>query len=491
MADDISKIIAAVNPDLYHSGNKGALKKLIKEKGMSAAIKEAKPSSIIDFEIVYDSPSETLEPVYFWVLDMMNNLFGGNVEKLVDSFSSSPGSGYFSDFNMKKTAMQKNVTENLGLVNTVIKSIVNIIYDLKDFEIRLEHYENARSKDKNRAEAGNLALKQIWMDNVDIKRGNGSINALASGSLQFVTLRDAFMVVNSAKEVEKADLNERVKRILAPRIEEFNHWKELSEVELKKRFSIEKNYLKSQVNTLQLYSRWVKPYLKAASDLEMSDNSRNPALVNSFSTVWLELTLFGKNKFDFEDAILSRSLPKASQKPKRDYYACLLVDFKFRGIPQKSGQHFTLGGRANVTFKAFVLNDEELALLNEELKKSDITDTFKLIEGATTESIEELKKDIDYFLKTDEEKSKEKESKESSSGGNPFSALFSGFSFSLGSNKKTEKKIPKNSLEIKKDSYIESAIRKMVADTAAELCFTVYDVYKKSHGMASYDSPWE
>jgi HD superfamily phosphohydrolase YqeK len=38
------------------------------------------------------------------------------------------------------------------------------------------------------------------------------------------------------------DLNDRVKRILEPRIAEFLQWKEISEQELRKRFNIEKNY---------------------------------------------------------------------------------------------------------------------------------------------------------------------------------------------------------------------------------------------------------
>ncbi|MEM4625491.1 MAG: hypothetical protein QXJ28_01870, partial [Candidatus Pacearchaeota archaeon] len=316
------------------------IKKILEKSGASG-----KPTE--SHEITYDSPSETLEPIYFWILDMMNGLFGGNVEKIVDNFSASPGSGYFSELSQKKTILQKNVSETLATVNTVIKSIVNIIYDLKDFEIRLKHYEACRSKNKSEAEAGNLALKQIWMDNVDIKRGNGSINMLTA-NLQFVTLRDAFMVANTPEDVDKLDLNDRVKRILKPRIAEFNEWKKLSEQELIKRFNIEKNYLKSQVNMLQLYSRWIKPYLKAATQLEMSDSS-NPALVTVFNTIYLQLTLMGKRKVDFDEAILSKKIPKGVKKPNRDYYAVLIVDFSFRGIPQRVGQNYVFGGRATVS----------------------------------------------------------------------------------------------------------------------------------------------
>ena len=92
-----------------------------------------KQKPAVEHQITYDSSSETLEPVYFWVLNFMNNLFGGKVEKLVDNFSSSPGSGHFAELSQKKTIMQDNVMKTLGAVNQVIKSIINIIYDLKDF----------------------------------------------------------------------------------------------------------------------------------------------------------------------------------------------------------------------------------------------------------------------------------------------------------------------------------------------------------------------
>jgi hypothetical protein len=134
-----------------------------------------------------------------------------------------------------------------------------------------------------------------------MKRGQGSINALASGQLQFVTLRDAFMKAKSLEDVEKMDLNDRVKRILKPRMAEFLDWKERSEHELRKRYEIEKNYLKGQINTLKLYSKWAKPYLVATQKLSSEGNlGDNPALVNIFNTLMLELCLMGESKLNIE-----------------------------------------------------------------------------------------------------------------------------------------------------------------------------------------------
>jgi len=453
------------------------IKKVVKEKKYQEPVRQ--------HDLVYNSSSDTLEPIYFWILDLMNNFFGGKVEKLVDNFSSTPGGGHFMDLTGRRSSMQQNVSSTMGTINTVIKSVINLIYDLKDFEIRLGHYASAKSKNKDEAEAGLLALKQVWMDNVDIKRGRGSINMLAQ-DLNFITLRDAFMAANSLEDVKKLDLNDRVKRILEARIIEFLQWRDLSEVELKKRFNIEKNYLKSQVNMLQLYSRWVKPYLKAAAQLEMKEYGRNPALVTAFNTIYLELTLFGKNELNVHNAIRNASLPRHLKEPKRKYYSVIVIEFKFRGIPQKAGQHYVFGGRSEISFKAYSLNDEEIKLIDQELKKSDIDDMFKLVEGSTTASLDEIKKDLDYFLKDDEEKKRDEEKKKSENL-NPFSALFSPLF-----KKKEEKKQGEMSLDkLKKDSYVESLVRALAAFDAEKICFDLFDVYKKGHGMASFDNPFE
>ena len=375
-------------------------------------------------ELIYDSNSQTLEPVYFWILDLMNGFFGGKVEKIIDNFVSSPGSGHFSELSGKKSIMQKNAMDQLGAVNQVIKSIINLIYDLKEFELRLRHYGDAESKDKRISEAGSLALKEIWMNTVDMKRGAGSINALASGNLQFVTLRDAFMSANSLEQVEKLDLNDRVKRMLKSRVNEFDNWRKRSKRELESRFNIEKNYLKSQVNTLQLYSRWIKPYLQTAANLEMEDPGKDPELIKTFNTILLELALFGKSEVNVKEEIRTSKLPKGLKIPKRKYYGVVFINFHFRGIPQKAGQHYLFGGKATVTFRGYALNDEELKFFEQELKKSDVEDTLTLIQGATKESLEELQKDIDHFLKT-EEKKQEEENKKKADNTNPFSALFS------------------------------------------------------------------
>ena len=403
----LAQILAAINPDLYYAlpddkeeakKELSKFKRLIQEKGAYGAIEtklskgeKVDPRPLASHTLVYDSSSETLEPLYFFILDLMNDL-GLAPKKYIDNFSSSPGSGHFGELGQRASIMQQQASKLMGDVNTVLRSVLNIIYDLKEFRIRLKAYDDLKTQDKD---AAILSLKQIWMDKVDIIKGNSSLKAMGSVQVGFATLIDAFLAAKDIKDVDRLDLNDRIKRILRPRIQEFNTWLGQSESELRKRYELEKTYLKSQVNSLKLYSRWAKPYLRAAQELETKDMGREAALVKTFNTIILELSLLGKNKVDVEAAALQGDLPRELKKikQKRNYYSCILVDFRFRGIPQRMGgqqAHYTFGGRTEVTFMAYALNDDELAKLDQEFAKSEVSDVLRLVEGRSEEHTSEL-----------------------------------------------------------------------------------------------------
>ena len=436
--------------------------------------------------IVYDSTSETLEPIYFFILDLMND-FGLAPEKIVDNFASSPGSGHFAELGQRATIMQQQGSKLLVDINAVLRSVLNLVYDLKEFKMRLQSYDDLKKSEKK--EAALLSLKQIWMDKVDATRGNSSIKGMAMSQAGFTTLINAFLVAKAEKDVAKLDLNDVVKRILLPRIQEFRVWVDQSEKELRKRYELEKNYLRSQVNSLKLYSRWVKPYLKAAQQLEMKENSRNPSLVKTFNTIILELTLLGKSTIDpseIKKLALSGKLPVEFSKDrflksiKRNYHPCITVEFAFRGIPQKARQyesHYVFGGRTEVSFKSYALNSEELEKINKELEKSDLVDVLGLIEG-TTQGLEQIQEEINQFLDEKDDKQEEKSKEES----NPFLAL-------IGAYDKKEK--PKSEIKkdekVRPDNFIESEhLRSLAAETATATVFDLFDIYKKAHGMESY-----
>ncbi len=138
MIATIAQLIGKVNPKLYASN----FDELLKEYGSPDKIPadKIKEKPISEHKMIYDSSSETLEPVYFFTLDLMNSM-GLQTEKLLDNFTSSPGSGHFSELGQRATIMQQQATKILGDVNTVLRSVLNIIYDLKEFRIRLSEYD--------------------------------------------------------------------------------------------------------------------------------------------------------------------------------------------------------------------------------------------------------------------------------------------------------------------------------------------------------------
>jgi hypothetical protein len=409
LKEDVSdlprKILALINPKAYMEGadkeeNKDIIK-LAKEKSATAVFAEGKgekikPKSLYSLKLAADAPSNEVEPVYFWLLDYSRSFYAKGVEKLIDNFTSSPGSGHFSEMGGKATRMQEEGMKMLGMVNQLVKTILNLVYDLKEFEIRIAHYKDADSTDKSLKEQGMASLKQIWLDQVDMKKGRGSINQLTYES-GFTTLRDLFMISNTNDDIKNNQIvNEEVKRITIPRLSEFLKWKEISKQELEKRFNIERSYLKSEVESLKLYTSWAMPYIKAAQQLRMRGFEKEPALVNAFNTAMFELTLLARNESTLDKMAASKEIGKYwLGGAARPFYFCALITLKFRGIPQKvTQQHYGFGGRAEITFDAYVLNDDEYKIFQDELAKSTNLDTINFIRDNTTLSLTELNDDI-------------------------------------------------------------------------------------------------
>ncbi len=426
--------------------------------------------------LIYDSFGEGLEPIYFWILDRMYEDYK-TVDKLVDTFVSAPGSGHFSEMGLKAAKMQEEAMKTLGAANQVIKSILTIIYDLREFKIRLKLYDKYNSEDKKESEEGMLSLKQIWMDTVDLKRGTSAIKGLAQ-QFDYVTIIDAFMV---AKEdaVDKMDLNDRVKRILKQRVSEFFTWVKESEEELRKRFEIEKEYLRSQVNTVKLYARWAKPYLRAAHALEQRATP-TAALVNTFNSSLFELVLLGEGVYDPGEDIQTGVLPKVFKDVSQKKFSAIgIVEFKFRTAPERAGQQgYGFRGRVEVTLTSYALSDAEVRVLKRDIEKDDLGDVLSLIEGATERSLSQLTKDIEEFLDEKKEEKKKSESEDS----NPFAALFFFMKPLLPEAKKKEKA---DQYLITIDTDFEQILRSQAIIDARKRCYRVYDLYKKSHKMPS------
>jgi len=477
---EIDKFIAEINPRYSEDG---------------------KAAPLWEHKVVYDTNLNTLEPVYYWLVDYLNGVYGG-AEKISDTFSASPGSSYFADLGARATRMQEEGMKIMATVNAVVKSIINLIYDLKNFEVRLKQYDKANSKDPGEKEEGILGLKEIWMNSVDAQRGMGSINNMAH-QYGFTTLRPAFMAAMSAEQVDSKDfdLNDIVKRVLRPRVGEFFDWVKVSEVEMRKRYDIEKSYLKNQVDTLNLYASWVKPYLTFAEQLRMKEKPNEAALVSVFSQMVLELSLLSKKVLSIEELVISKDLPpEFAKKSKsiRPFYKVLTVEFTFRTYPTPQGAPHA--GRLEINFKAYVLNEDELAILNKKRDDKNKDSMLNLAQNLSKESLEKLKDDLNYFLTP-----KKEEKEETTMFGDLFKDLRKTFVGQTRAEKEEEAKRKKKEDEaeaaqklkklwdegIPEDSHEESVVREYAELESASSCFTAFDIFKKAHGLASFANPFD
>lgn len=439
-------------------------------------IKEIKDNPLMEYYLAYDSISEGLEPIYFWILDFMRDTSPSglnlDVKKGSELFEASVSSGYFGDIGQRATVMQQRAAEMMKQVNAIVRSILNLVYDLKEFQMRVDTYDEAKSGDKDTKEAAELALKTVWMDQVDMKKGLGSINQLAQ-KLNFITLRDAFMSVNTESEANRLDINDRVRRILVRKINEYRKWRDYSEKEIRKRYNIEKTYLKSQIDSLKLYTKWAKPYLKAAQKLAMHEFNL-PDIVASFSNTQMELSLIGKKEIKPES--VHESFKKIDIPKKK--YAVIICELKFRSVPQtyrtQSGQQYVHGGRADLYFKAYAFDEDDLKLLEE----VELYEDMELVENLTNVSLKELEDDLTELLKEEKEEKKKK--------AKPVKEM-----------KKILKEIKEGFKEITEpledifkfampSQYADAEIKKAAQEKAESTCFTLYDVYKKAHGMFTW-----
>lgn len=453
--------------------------------------------TLAEYELTYDSLSDGLEPIYFWILDFMRDSppggLGLKVSKGAEEFEASTGSAYFGEIGQRATLMQKQAAEYLGAINQVIKSIINLIYDLKEFEMRIKSYDDLKDPSEEIKKAASYSLKGIWMDQVDIKKGKGSINMLAQ-DLNFVTIRDAFFYLDEttlygieedkeiekqlAKKIDEFDLNDRVKNILKRKVHEYLAWKKLSEREIKNRYNIEKAYLRSQVGTLKLYASWVKPYLLAAQKLKMHE-FKKADIVQAFSNMEMRLNLIGKQELTPEKVHPSFVKYKINKK----YYIVISVDMDFRSVPSalesRGSRHYLHGGRTDMKFKAYVFDEDDIKALD----ALELYEDMDLIEQYVDVSLKTIQDEVDYFLETGKAKETKKESAKKPQKffegfENPFKGVFSGFSDVISPLKDVFKTTPSGDV-------IASQVKEAAEKEAKAHCYVIYNIYKKTHGMLS------
>ncbi|MEK6956276.1 MAG: hypothetical protein AABW52_06445, partial [Nanoarchaeota archaeon] len=348
------------------------------------------------------------------------------------------------------------------------------------FEIRLKPYSDLKDPNVSAEEkdAAMRSLKGVWMDQVDARKGRGSINLLAQ-DLNFVTIRDAFFHVNNVDKIKDLDLNERVKTLLKRKLSEFVEWHRVSEQEIRTRYNVERKYLKSQEGTLKLYANWAKPYLKAANKLKMKEFDK-ANIVNAFSNMEFEIKLHGKREIkpgsiheSFKEVVLERK-----------YFSVVEITMHFRSVPSvmsgQGGRHYVHGGRTDISFKAYGLDDIELSAV----ESADFDEDLKLIGDYVGGSLDEISDEIAKYSSLDLSPKKEEKVVKKSSGSNienPFAGIVASFSNMFAAPKFFDFSSDHN----KKLDFLYTELSQKCKSDAEDKAYLVYNVYKKTHGMAN------
>ena len=443
-----------------------------------------KGDAIGEYFITYDAFSEGLEPVYYWFLEFLDGM-KYKLKKTQDVFAASEGGGWYSEMGMRRTALEKRASELIGTINMVIKSIINLLWDLKEFDMRLNWYEKYKSKNEKEKEEADLALKAVYLTEVDMKKGRAAINSLAQ-DLNFITIRDAFMVAKKPEDVDSMDLNDRVKRVLKPRVGDYLKWVELSDKELNERYRIEKAYLKSQVNSMKLYTAWAKPYLIATNKLLPPDITEDldgidVDLVTSFDVAKVYLEIFAKKEAELPQTKKTPSWPIEVPEEEK-WFSCIEISLNHRTSPSGSATdrgHLIHRGRVIMSFREYIMQKKHITLKDEEAEN----ELLKLVSGLTEETLSAMNEDLKKYVESKPDKDKKDEKKKefkipivetAKEIARPFKEAAEGIKQFF-----PAKKPKVNSWELKR--LEEEAKAKAKKDI-----FTVYEQYKKQHGMLKW-----
>ncbi len=462
----------------------------IKEIKKQGWVKKSGKEKGIEHTLIYDAFGEGLEPSYYWVLEFMRTDLGLDVEKTADYFAAAEASSYYGELSMRRAGLEKRVGEIMLTLNAIVKSIINLLWDLKEFDMRLDSYKKFKKGAAKEKEEADQALKAVWLTDVDVKKGRAAINVLTN-DLNFVTLRDAFMVATSPSDVDKMDLNDRVKRVLKPRIAEYLNWVELSGKELEMRRKVELAYLKSQVSALKLQTHWVKPYLIAINKLRPPVEVAEPEeIVTAFDVARIYISLLGTK----EVAELPRpGTYPIKVKPTRDedkVFQCVIAEFIFRSSPAGIVErgHYTQRGKVKMIFKPYVFTKAQL----DKLKALEEDEILQFAEGVTKESLDAMHEDLKKYLEEKPEAKKEefeiplfKPIKDIVSGMiEPFKGIAEGIKFLTAPSKKAGGKAEKKPSALEKHQL--ERLKEAAKEKAEKACWNVFEKYKKTYKMITW-----
>ncbi len=458
-----------------------------------------KKSKSWEGEVKVKTFSRALESDYFWIRDYLTGPLGYELWRQDEEKAASVFSTLFGEMSQRKQALEKRVQELFSTINAVVQSIIRILYDLREYDRFLAIHEDLKSKNPKKREAALITAKRIFMDEVDVKKGRGSINVLSSSQYEFLSLRDLFLKAKGVEDVDKFDANDRVKRILKDRVREFFDWLPRWEKQLRQQKNLLLSYLKSQYGSLKLYIQWAEPYLRAIRLLGFSDKlALEKKLIGVFDTNVIRIELMGKDSFlAWEEKIKERGgkkyVPKKEDKLSEDRkyrlygpkaFKLLRVELNFASKPtvisqEPGGRSYRQFGELSVKISAHGFDEKSWEEFEKLKDKIEVEEENLLIQAITGGSLKELRDEIEKYIGEFEGEIKKEEEKKKEVKRPPL--MFVEIIESFKKNFKVS--APKESKKVIFPKWKIEEAKKMAKDKAKEDGKDLYGAYKKRHDI--------
>ncbi|MBN1156977.1 hypothetical protein JXA85_05140 [Candidatus Woesearchaeota archaeon] len=455
------------------------------------------PKSAKYWRIVLEAFNQSIEETYFWMLNHLTQTIGyAEIVKISDVFSASEQSSFFGAAQQRLGIQQDKVSQFLATTGKMVRELFQLVREVRIIDERLSYYRDSMSNSRS-SESAEITLKGIWIDMVEQGAKNPASVYGMSRELQFITLPDLFFSTHpqNAKDVDevvdsKIDFNRKVREVLKRKLRAFLEWKAHTYTELQTRRKFTLKYLRQHYDIIHMYMSWVRPYLKNIKRLMMADRAGSPDLINAFEGSVVEVELLAKKKamkLDYDKA------PKTNKLVN----SVILLHFMYRTRPQMSFQQegYQKGplhvGRSAITIRAYGWTDNEIKKYIE-MKKKEEFELLSSVDGSVKAAMEALGDELEKYLeeagedfqyKIKEKKKKEEKKSIVPDAVDPFISIFRGFYELFGSF------LPNIELKKKKEEQDPRAIekeRKGAAGTASSESYTLYNLFKKDHGMVDW-----
>lgn len=449
------------------------------------------PRPSVSKRLIVEDQGASIEETYYWILNnLRNQAVVQKIDKIIDSYSASEHSSMWGAAMQKISLQQQNAAQYMRGVSEMLKALFQLVREVRDLDMRLIYYDNSKKweQDRQLAEASEITLKGLW---VDLVEGGSKSPASVYGMSQqlgFTILPDLFFRTNPRKMedikpiVDAMQWNPKVREVLERKLMQYHVWKNHSERELRNRREWTLKYLRQHYNTIKLYVQWVKPYLRYARKLALSEKfDKSPDLVKTFETNLSEIELM-------------------TTHPVGKVHAVMLINFLYRTKPameysrefQHRGPVHT--GEISLTIRGYVWDDEQVNNYKK-LREDEDLELIADYDRSIVEAMETLGDDLKNYLKSAGEKMPEKKDPslhhkkksflESLPILEPFIAVGKGFGELLfpliPERQKDAHKGPSSQDLWKKGKDIKKAEEQIRASV-----WNIYRNYKKSHGMLTW-----